>query len=261
MDYKNKYDSLVTERRLWDKVWDPVGKLVFPNAGSFISTNVEAEQLNYNYDNSGNRAANRFTTMLFSQLTPRSTQWHGLKGPDGSDRKTDDITQSLFKYRYLPQHGFSQSILQCMMNTVVFGNGFLFLDEDKVNGGVNYINIPLNDMYIDLDLSRQLTTVFRKMLLTKEEANELFGDKVPSEVKKEKEEGSKFLFIHCVYKFAESEDKNSFKKGFRYKSVYLYGGRNYSGMDAGSSLKEIDKSDYYEMPYIYCQLQIGRSVV
>ncbi|MHA1447927.1 MAG: portal protein [Candidatus Hodarchaeales archaeon] len=252
MNYKDQYGSLVAERQAgWDNIWEKVGKLIYPNSGSFNSTNVEGDQLNFNFDNTGNRAAQRFVTMLFSQLTPRSTRWHGLKGEGGTETKADQVTDEIFKYRYLPDHGFSQAILQCMMSVIVFGNGFLFLEEDKVLGGTKYINVPLNDMYIDIDFNRNLTKVFRKMYLTKEQAKDLFPKNIPAEVTNSKQENEKFLFVHCVHK---NTDRAVKKRGFLYKSVYLYGGASFSTAGSEVDLKIISTGYFVDMPYIYGQL-------
>ena len=156
-----RWDTAGNARGSLDSLCEEIARRILPNyAGSFssgghsLNTPVQnrTEEM---YDATGALALTRFAAAMESMLTPRNSQWHSLQPSDPALKKRrnvqlwfDELTQSLFKYRYAPAANFASQQHENYMALGAFGTGATFIDklQPRYGRGLRYRAIHLGEV-------------------------------------------------------------------------------------------------------------------
>ena len=236
-----RYGMAVSERGTLDSHCEEIAQRILPNyKGTFTSWAGQTpgqKNTQEMIDATGALALTRFAAAMESMLTPRSSTWHTVSASDRSlmkDRDTrlwfDELTETLFRYRYAPKANFASQKHEDYMSLGAFGTGALFIDQlDKRYGpGLRYSAVHLGQIHFLTNHQGIVDTAFRRFELTARQAKQEFGDMLPADIitaaGDTKNCDKKYWFIHCVKPREEVEGydpKRLDVKGFAFASYYI----------------------------------------
>lgn len=232
-----EYGRLSNDRATFESHWEEVARLVVPNyRGSFTSNNFRQQgekRTEHQYDSTAGIAANRFSAVMESMLTPRNQRWHRLT-PGGPGRQAlmkdrdsrlwlEQATDILFSFRNAARSNFQNQLREgAYFSLGTFGTGCVFIDSLD-GGGLRYRAIPLSEVYFSENHQGVIDRAIRRFRFTARQAYRQWGDKLPAKIilaAKEKPE-TEFFFLHCV-KPREDLDMNRMDaRGKPFASYYV----------------------------------------
>jgi hypothetical protein len=111
-------------------------------------------------------------------------------------------------------------------NAAVYGFAVMLIDEQIADGKVRYLNLNVNEVYLDTDEYDAVDTVFRRYVMTLKNAASFFGeenlDGIRREDLKDKNKwNNEITVIHAVYKRREFDSENKSSKNMPYASIYI----------------------------------------
>jgi hypothetical protein len=211
-----RFEEACGVRGNWESHWEEIARRVLPNyAGSFTSQGMVRSQGEKRTDEMVDATAavalGRFSAAMESMLTPRNSRWHRCVPSDRVLMKNrlvrlwfEELTDTLFKYRYAPRANYASQQHEIYMGLGAFGTGALFIDKLKT-GGLRYRAIHLGEIYFLENHQGIIDTALRKFPLTARQARQWFGaDKLPEKIKvaladnESSKKDKEFYFIHCV---------------------------------------------------------------
>ena len=248
--------SMEAERSNLDSHCQEVAERVLTRQRDFTTTRrIGGEKLNEKvFDSTAPLALERFGAAIESMLTPRTQTWHELtfKGMDksrpdeGLKQVLSALNKALFAARYAPGANFASQAHETYMGLGAFGNGAIFVDEDRERLGLRYRSIPFAQCFWAENFQGQVDTVHRKFELTARQFKQMFGeDELPETIRTaaEKEPGRKFELIHCVRPREDADWSKADYRGMRYASYYV----SYEGR------KLLREGGYRSMRYACCR--------
>jgi hypothetical protein len=236
-----RYESTLASRGTLDTQCEEIARRILPNyVGTFHDKDHyrtrQAAQPNTQemYDATGALALTRFAAAMESMLTPRNSQWHSLQPSDNSLKKRrtvqlwfEELTQTLFKYRYAPNANFASQQHENYMALGAFGSGTMFIDklQARYGAGLRYRAVHLGEVHFCENHQGIIDTVIRRFTLTARQAVQKFPQGLPEKIlnaaKDQKQYDTPFPFIHYV---TPREDYNPGRldaSGMAYQSEYV----------------------------------------
>ena len=235
-------DQVMSLRSTVDTQCEEIARRILPSyAGSFqdkfnSSRTMGVPRTEEMYDATGALALTRFAAAMESMLTPRNSFWHKLVPSDRKllQRRTvqlwfEDLTQTLFKYRYAPYANFAAQQHENYMALGAFGTGSMFIDplQPRYGKGLRYKAIHLGEVYFCENHQGLVDTVLRRFQLTARQAVQKFGatNQLPKKILEAasdmKHYDDPYPFIHYV---TPREDYNPNRVDFAgqpYRSEYV----------------------------------------
>ncbi len=160
------------------------------------------------FDSHPMECAKEFANFLLAMLMPRGQKWFLLTPP--GPWKDDDDAKKFFGE-------ISQEMLDFMQDSNLYEEAWSSLFEWVVHGTCNlfcgglddrqelyYSHQTIGTYYIAENRYRRVDVNYRDLELTADQAEEIFGDNLPDDIKQKREGGKKteekFNFIHAVFK-------------------------------------------------------------
>lgn len=231
--------SLRNDRSNFDTQWEEAASLVMPvHRDSFLGRGVNTgpggeKKTEKQYDSTAAFAALRFASVIESLATPQNHIWHLLKVIDPLLKKNrtvrrffDDLSETLWSYRYRPVANFVGNSQQVYHSLGVYGNGTLFVDKPDSGKGTRYRNIHLGETYFVQNHAGVIDTVYRPFKRTARQLIQEFGEEVvPDDVKDSAkipaQAEKQFDVLHCVYPRTDYEPGRVDSKGLPFASLYI----------------------------------------
>jgi hypothetical protein len=244
--------ALEAQRVNFDTTWQRIADLCDPDNALFLKQNDYQGQRRdwYQFDSTGQLAAQYGAAAMESVLTPQTMTWHGLEPLDESLRRNKKVmawceerARWLFRARYLPAAGFVPATSSHYKSLFLYGNGCTFVD-DVVGRSLRYSGQFVGDLYVATDHSGLVDRVHRRLTLTKSQAIRKFGaDRLPKKVTECKSETQTFAFLHAVYENVDEYDpRRRDSRGMRFRSNYVF-------TESGNEV--VQEGGYRTMPYVY----------
>lgn len=215
----DRYSVLKKGKGSWHTVYDTIAQLMVPRyVGCFADTEGDksfTSGTDRMMTSKPAQAIDRFTSILDSTLTPANKTWHQLTLANESLLQDQEVkiwleqaNRVLMRERYKPKGNFQANNTERWFLTAAFGTGVMFIDYKQ---GLRYKTINLKDVHMDTNHQGVVDTMFRKIMLTANDAVMLFGlSKVPVEVRElfEHDITNKKLheFVHIVYPNPEIDE-------------------------------------------------------
>lgn len=230
-----EFKRMSAERGPLESHLEEVSRLVVPAyAGSFTSPGMQTpgeKRTEHQYDSTAAIAANRFSAIMESLLTPRNSRWHRLVPSDKTLKRNrqvrlwfDEATDVLFKYRQRAKANFQNQMREVYFGLGVWGTGDLFVDElDAPGGGLRYRSIHLGELYFSENHQGIIDRAIRRFQFTARQAWRKWGDALPEKIQnaaKEKPE-TMFWFLHCVRPREDRDVNRLDARGKAYASYYV----------------------------------------
>lgn len=245
--------AMEAQRINFNSTWQRIAELCDPDNALFLNQNEYPGQRRdqYQFDSTGQLAAQYGAAAMESVITPQTQKWHGLEPLDESLRRNqkvmawcEDRTRWLFRARYMPQAGFVPATSSHYKSLFLYGNGCTFV-EDVVGRSIRYTAEFIGDLFVATDHSGLVDRVHRKLMLTKSQAEQKFGPRarLPRQVTECRDPGRLFSFLHTVYENRNEYDPDRRDyRGMRLRSCYVF-------TETGSDI--VLEGGYRTMPYCY----------
>lgn len=248
--------QLRTERSNFDNQWEeaaarilPADRNAFTGRGMQIGAGGE-KKTELQFDATVSMAAMRFSSVIESLVTPQGSVWHLLKVLDKTLRRNrqvrmffDDLSETLYNYRYRPVANFVGNSQQSYLSLGVYGNGSLYIDQPENDKGLRYRNIHLGESYFVENHAGTVDTFYRPYRLTARQIVQKWGERAPEQIKEKaknpQQSEEKSEILHCVYPRSEYDPQRVDGKGRKFASVYIH----------VESKTELEEDGYFTFPY------------
>jgi hypothetical protein len=241
-----KFNSLKTERSVWNSSWQLIAELVNTKKASFTGTNGVGEFLNNKvFSNKPNQSmkkrANIIKSMILGDYDFKLEPVKKYVDNDTIAVLFQDITDKIKSELRKGNTAFSKSLTQSEEFDATFGTSIIYCDyTDKLN----FKCLELSECYIDEDYSGKVDTLFREFCLNPRNAVQQFGfNNLSSQSKKLYENNDCNAKIKILNLIAP-------KSGYE----YLFNGENdykYISLFIEVDNRHIINSEgYYDRPFI-----------
>jgi hypothetical protein len=186
--YTQRLEALKNERTNFDTQWEEAAERVLPahsnlfNGGSSTNTQQGEKKTQTQFDGTTAAAAQKFSAVMESLVTPQNHVWHMLRVMDRVLRKKravrvffDELSEILYDYRYRSSANFVPNSQQVFLSLGVYGNGSLYVDQPDNGKGLRYKNIFLGETYFSENHAGVIDTLYRTFLLSPRQVMERFG--------------------------------------------------------------------------------------
>ena len=240
----DKFRKIEGVRAQYDPVWQQCATFLFEGNKVFFNgagvgekgpSVLEAKDV---FTDKPRIANQRFASILYGLLTPDNQKWHYFATDNATLNKSRNVIEYfqyindlIFRLRYSPMGGFKRNILATYLSVGAFGNGVIYIKDNKV--GCKYINISMSECYFIENEDKQIDSMFRKFKLNKRQCKSMLG--YTGNMTNEDDE---IQIIHYVFPNEEYNPYNPLSKKFR--SVYL-------DLEGSKVIKEDE--GYYSFPY------------
>jgi len=229
----DRFDKLESERGTWEIHWEEIAERVLPRHMGFVGERTKGEKKTQKvFDSRPMIALDRFAAVMDSMLTPRQSEWHGLRATIDSlneDREVRDwfyqVNKILRGARYSPKANFSGQNSERWISMGAFGTGVLFIDFEP-GVGLRYKSVNLKDVFLMENHQGMVDTVFRRFEYTARQAAQRWGadnlpEKIAKALKDPKKIDKEFPFIHIVKPRLDFDDSREDVRGKPWESVYI----------------------------------------
>lgn len=245
-----RLDALKALRSPHEQVWQDCFDYTYPLRGSgFNSNTANAQQGQAKraeiLDSTATDSVRILASSIMSGLTPANSRWFQLDVGDESEderRWLDDSAQVLWENIHMAN--FDASAFEAVIDVSIAGWFALYIEEDKVNGGLRFQQWALPSVYASsTQQGSNVDTVYRCYTLTAEQAVIEFGDDVVSadtlKLSKTKPD-EKIQFVHAIYPRGTYAVDAKLAKNLKFASVNI---------EVKAKLV-VRESGYHELPVI-----------
>jgi hypothetical protein len=226
-----RYSELDSRRVNWLTHWQDIGDYVLPFQADFNIQRTEGEPRTQRlYDTTAPLALSKAASYMDALLTPSSRTWHRLTSTNADVNKLpevkmyyDEVTERLFKYRYVSQANFANQMRENYQGLLGFGTGVMYVDENP-GKHLTYKSLHLSKTMIAESAEGVVDTVVYKFSLTARQAKQKFNrpdDNLPDIITNEKVNPDKvFNFYHMVQPVTDDQYTHK-ARGFEFASCMV----------------------------------------
>jgi len=213
-----RFQTLRNERSGWDNQWEEAASRVMPaDRTKFTGRNFAGKEgekkTELQFDATTAFAALRFSTVIESLVTPQASHWHFLRAIDKTLQRNravrqffDDLSETLFSYRYQSAANFVGNSQQVYLNLGVYGNGVLYVDKPDKGKGLRYKNVHIGEAYFVENHAGVIDSLYRCWSMSVRDIAQMAetqGWRVPESIieqaKNPQQQNDKKEVLHCVY--------------------------------------------------------------
>ena len=231
-----RHQDLASERAPWDVVWQELAEFCLPRKAEISAKRSMPDTSRHDvlFDTTAMQGAATLANGQLAYITPADSRWFVYEPPRGvnSDRakqwyaKCSEIAQLM-----LATSNFYTEIHETYFDDSVFGTYALFVQQGR-NHPLIFSKFDCGTYSIAEDDEGDITTLFRELELTAEQAAEKFNEENLSEkmqkaleqIRRSGKGGTvKHKFIHAIYKRNDSDRERGKEDGPNkaYASVYV----------------------------------------
>ena len=245
--------SLRANRGIFDEHCEEVAAVVMPShRNTFLGwgwTTPYVKKTDKQWDAHASIAAQRFSAVMESLLTPPGSQWHRLVPSDEHLKNNrmvrtylDQVNTIIRKRRNRPMANFIGQMQQVYLSLGLYGNGCLLIDSTDDNRSPRYKYMHLGQVYFAENHQGQVDTFYRFFKLTPRQAMEQFPGYTPQSIATQANQpGSTeelHEFMHCVYPREDYDPGSVLPKDMPIASLYF----------AVNDRKLVQESGYRKFP-------------
>lgn len=203
-----RWDELKNDRYVWERQWQDIKELVRPDTSDFSSHPQfrGPKDRAHIFDGTAQDAAEELAAGISSFLTNPADRWFTLEAQDMTNLRFErdallwlEMNSDLIYSQYcLESANFNQAMDEAYLDLVAFGTLVTHQTWDPMAGHLRFRTFPLADCWIDEDSNGVVDTVFRRICMTKRQAEQKFGE-LPQKMSENKEQHKRFTIIHAVF--------------------------------------------------------------
>lgn len=266
-EFVQKLNQSLTEmkaqRKPYDDVWSKVAVFESERMNMFAgsaSTNTDGDSYtalhrdNRDVDNTARQAIQVFSSGMLSGVSPPSDQWFTFGIEDqygGSDlAKYKPVAlwleslERIFLNDFVKKNFYTQQV-SSYKHIGLYGIQAMFVGSSE-ELGTYYRDVPIDEIFVSNDFTGRVNVVFREMIVTIQQAMELFGrDKLSPAIQKtisqkEFNPNEKMVLVHAVYKKSVGYENILGNNQLPYVSFYFEPNEEHL----------ISEGGYQSLPYI-----------
>lgn len=224
------YEELATARTPFIAIWDEIKTFVTPHRAMHLHGNT-SDPSTYDceavYDTTATHAADTLAQGMLSQITPMESPWFALKPPE----ELADNDEAIAYYgeatelvrQHLTSSNFYPAVQEFYIDRSAYGTAALRFTEGD-DSPFQFKCEPLGTYVLSHKENGDLDQFFREFELTGRQAQEFFGDELPSYVaeKAKAKPQEKHKYLHLVEPRKERDKgKPLDPEHYAYRSVYI----------------------------------------
>lgn len=224
--WKHKLSQMESDRGIFNAQWDEVAKVVSPDAAKFTSSyNTPGQKNNQElYDATGVHANELLAAGFYSMLTSPSQKWFEIVTNDhelNKEREVQlwlaEVSRRMYYEIQRPQTNFVTSMHEVYQSLGAFGNGILFVTENRQLNALQFNSLPLQECYFLEGQNGRVDTLYRKYQRTAFQLVNTFGyNKVSKATQKKYDENNLSDKVDVLHVIEPNPGR-----GKRYLSVYM----------------------------------------
>jgi hypothetical protein len=205
------HDRMVGQRTSSvETVWRDCFDFSFPLRGNGLggaTTTANAGQTKQAdlTDSTAADSANTLASNIVAGLTPANALWFELDVGEETQEEREWLDESArLMWANIHNSNYDAEAFEAALDIVCAGQFALYIDEDRENGGYEFQQWPLSQVWVgSTRADRRVDIVHRKYPLTADAALREFGkDALPERIRKALEDGKgdeEFMFLHAIY--------------------------------------------------------------
>jgi hypothetical protein len=218
-----RYDSLVTQRKTVEDVWEVINQLVVPFRGDFFRdvSNEHAVSWRDNrnvFDSTAIDSANTLAASIHGSLTSPAIRWFELAFRDDNLNTTKEAREWLENganlcFTALQDSNFNLEANETYLDLVSYGTSMIIEEVEEKNGQfqkLNFQSVPVEEMWFEQDHAGQVHRAYRRHKWTPVQIMTKFGDKIPESIKEmaqtTKGMDQKLDVIMCIFPREDKAD-------------------------------------------------------
>ena len=245
---KSRFEQMDSDRNRFTGTWQDMQKYVMPKEYNF--SNLDAvPDVPKRYSSSACAYLQTLVSGLAGYSISPNISWFKLSLENQQMLSLYGVKDWLESCETVMLAEFNRSNLYqqavpLIRNAAGYGHGVLLVDEDKDGRKLRFTNIRVNELYLDVDESGTVDTVFRRYIMTVRNAVRFFGldtldENIQAAYKEVSRWNEKIEILFCVYPREKYRTDMPDSKNFPYAAVYIDNTHN----------KIISESGYQEFPY------------
>lgn len=210
-----KYDSSKRARQAWEIKWQVIQDHVFPDYRDYTNAGIARNEPQTSRIKAHTGAVsgliNKVVSLVSAKTCDPAVRWLDLRFEDEAFNQLFATRDWLYQcrevlYRLLasPQTHFYTSSFSFLMDWFTIGTACREIVLRKDTGQIQFITVPMQDMYIETSGYGDIETTFRRMQLTARQAYSIWGEalnpKMQSLAEKEEANEQKHEFFEVVMK-------------------------------------------------------------
>lgn len=223
-----KVESLETDRRTAESVWQQVRDYMLPNRPSFTTDNENTDTVMAKIlDGTAIDAINVSKAGINGMLTNAALPWYSIEMESQELNKDENIRQALQEANAIMPIEFHNSNFYTNIDVIYeesigFGQSCLFIEEGRKKA-LNFRPIPLKNTYTEEDADGNVDMLYRCFQYNKRQIIQKWGENALStNMKANKDEKKKYKIIHAVYPRTNREvTQNGEFKQDKYNKAYV----------------------------------------
>jgi hypothetical protein len=133
------HEALLQPRRLWEPVWDKIGRLTLPRKSGLQFRRTPGQRVEDQYTSTAVRANELLASSMQGSLTSGIVRWFALGDGTRSQNKAVNAWYEEFSerlYRNLVRSNFHQEMQEVYLDLSAFGTGCILMDEKQGRGSM-----------------------------------------------------------------------------------------------------------------------------
>jgi len=230
-----EWRHLAGNRGNWETQWEQAAQIALPAyRNTFNADNIRQPGTDwgqFQYDSTIAVAAERFSAIVSSLITPALERWFSLSAGNPiakADRNTklwfEQVVDIVFEYLYSPASNWEGQNQQVFLSLGVFGTGPMFIDQLYKRPGVRFKALSLAESYPRENHQGQIDAFDRCFWLTARQARQMFGEEnIPEQIYNALDTNPEalFRFLHVVEPQEDVDPRRLDYKGMPYSSLYI----------------------------------------
>lgn len=223
-DIRKRFDTLVSQRKTVEDVWDVINKLVVPFRGDFFRDISSEHAVTWRdnreiFDSTAIDAAGTLAASIHGSLTSPAIRWFELAWRQNELNDNKEARQWLEEsahkcFTALQDSNFNLEANETYIDLVSYGTSMIIEEVIEENGQfqqLNFQSVPVEETWFEQDHTGQAHRTYRRYMWTAEQIVTKFGeDGVPEDLLKQSKTpqsmDKKLAVIMCIYPRSEKKD-------------------------------------------------------
>lgn len=182
-----KYENAKRARQTWDTKWQIIQNHVFPDYRDYLNATAYkgAPQTSKIKAHTGavSGLINKVVSLISAKTCDPAVRWLDLKFEEDSFNQMfasrdwlHQCREALYRLFAQPQSHFYTSTFSSLLDWFAIGTGCREIILRKDTGRIQFINVPMQDVFIDISGYGDIDITYRRMQLTAYQAFQLWGE-------------------------------------------------------------------------------------
>jgi hypothetical protein len=226
IEIRKRFDTLVSQRKTVEDVWELINKLVVPFRGDFFRDIQSEHSVTWRdnreiFDSTAVDAANTLAASIHGSLTSPAIRWFELAYRLQELNEDKDARQWLEEgahkcFLALQDSNFNLEANETYLDLVSYGTSMIIEEVEEKNGEfqkLNFQSVPVEEMWFEQDHTGQAIRSYRRYMWTCEQIASKFGKEgLPKEILDKLEAGGvqaidyRYAVIMCIFPREDKAD-------------------------------------------------------